>query len=153
MEPFSKDDPLHNLLGKARPVTPRPNFTQNVLRAVRHEKQEKAHWWSICLEWLSASPTPKFAIATLTLLLTAGILFWQSPENTPLAEASPEIAPTTVSPQDALLAATNSASNINNDAEQVVESELESMDQMNDLLANQDTDSFTDYQIAMFLYQ
>lgn len=153
MEPFSKDDPLHNLLGKARPVTPRPNFTQNVLRAVRHEKQEKVHWWVACQEWLSTSPAPKFASATLVLLLAAGVLLWQPSENSYFAEASSGITPATALTQDTFSPATDSASNTTNGAELVVESELESMDQMNDLLANQDTDSFTDYQIAMFLYQ
>ena len=39
MEPFTPDDPLWKLMGNARPVVPRPNFTQNVLRAARLEPQ------------------------------------------------------------------------------------------------------------------
>jgi hypothetical protein len=43
MEPFSPQDPIRKLLGQAREVEVRPNFTQNVVRMARQTPQD--HGW------------------------------------------------------------------------------------------------------------
>ena len=51
MEPLTPNDPLWKLMSKARPVVPRPDFTQNVLRAARQQGQDTG-WWPQISDWL-----------------------------------------------------------------------------------------------------
>jgi len=49
--PNGTPDPLWDLLGRARPVTPSPYFTRRVLRAVRNRTEPADSLWSVLLRW------------------------------------------------------------------------------------------------------
>ena len=124
MEPFSKDDPLHKLLGKSRVAEPRPNFTQNVLRAVRQEPQ----------------------ILAVATVLTLSLLLWKKP-------GSPNGSPSAVV---MIYTSTSSPSAVETAAaempvEAVVASELETLDHLSVMLAQQNTSAMTDSEIASLL--
>src|SRR6187397_1085298 len=87
MDPLSTNDPLHTLLGKARPVEPRPNFTQNVLRAIRQVPQ------SLTLRerieaWLAGLSMPRVAfagaVAALVVAFFAVMALQKSPSPAPV---------------------------------------------------------------------
>jgi len=150
MEPFSPNDPLHQLLGKSRPVKVRTDFTQNVLRAIRQEPQREGLWLRL-QDWLAAAPfRPGHALAAAAILLFAGVgIFVSQPESgngqadvVQTAPVSIPLAPDAAapSPQD------------ETSLESVVASDLDSMDQLSVLLAQQDTSALTDSEIAVLLY-
>ena len=176
MEPFSKDDPLYDLLGKARPVEPRPNFTQNVMRDIRNTPQEKLGWWASLLAKFKfeGRSAPAFATAAVAAALLLGFALFEFGPGSSTADpasnpgttivsndhpASAEQVTTTMTmaeaePQSesgASIAAFEEAGE-ETPAEAAVASELDSMDQLSDLLASQDTSSLTDGEIAMLLY-
>jgi hypothetical protein len=146
MEPFSKDDPLHKLLGKGRAVEPRPNFTLNVLRAVRQEPQ-KLGFWERCRAWLDEEGGFKklnHGILAAAAVLTLSLVIWKQADTstgdpTDVVATSPaqavEAVPATEMPVEA-----------------VVTSELESLDHLSVMLAQQNTSAMTDSEIASFLY-
>jgi len=71
MEPFSPQDPLSKLLSNARPVEPRPNFTANVLRAIRQEPQRESFWVRLSQRWLTPQPALALgAVAVAASLVT-----------------------------------------------------------------------------------
>ncbi|MBB5037777.1 hypothetical protein [Prosthecobacter dejongeii] len=142
MEPLTPNDPLWKVLGQAKPVEPRPNFTQNVVRLARQTPQERGWlaqmqaWWqekegaSIGLTWA--------AVAAVVLLTTT--LVYQ---------------PTASSPQVAQTAApTAEATAVENDFPLVPEFETEwkNLEQVGDLLAVHDTSLLTDSEINVLLY-
>ena len=71
MEPLSPNDPLHTLLGRARPVDPRPDFTQNVMRAIRQAPQSVGLWERV-QEWLGEWTMPRMALAGAAAALIVG---------------------------------------------------------------------------------
>jgi hypothetical protein len=71
MEPLSPNDPLHTLLGRARPVEPRPNFTQNVMRAIRQMPQSFGFWERVQAWWRGLT-TPHMALAGVAAALIVG---------------------------------------------------------------------------------
>src|SRR5882672_8489776 len=76
MDPFSPEDPVAKLLGKAKAVQPRPNFTQNVLRAVRQLPQQESGWERM-KETLSGWLSPRPALAgACALMATAMLSVW-----------------------------------------------------------------------------
>lgn len=134
MEPFTPDDPLWKLMGKARPVVPRPNFTQNVLRAVRQEPQ--AVGWRVQLgEWLVAWRRPLLSgLAATAAVLVAGVMWQTNSHVTPASEV-------------AVISAAEMAV-IADDAS----APLESLDHMDALVAMEDTSSLTDTELQFLLY-
>ncbi len=141
MQPFTPDDPLWKLMGKARPVVPRTNFTQNVLRAARQEAQEAIAWQARVSEWLGAWRRPLIAgIAATSVLVVVGITQWQNAgrEDAGLAVTSP--APMV---PDAEMASI---------ADGDVGAPLDSMDHMDALVAMEDTYSLTETEIQFLLY-
>ncbi|MEY4485369.1 MAG: hypothetical protein RL693_2821 [Verrucomicrobiota bacterium] len=146
MEPFSHDDPLYKLLGKARSVEPRPNFTQNVLRAIRQEPPATSAWLKI-KAWIALRPL--YIGATAALLLTGLALFtW----NTESPNALPVLAHTETAPGNSAITSPLSTEEPVAITDTTVASELGNMDQLSTLLAQEDTRSFSDGEIALLLY-
>jgi hypothetical protein len=138
MEPLEPNDPLWNLLGRSRPVEPRGNFCQNVLREVRHTPQDVG-LWSRIKGWFRDSPSrlPRFALGSACALLLAFSLSTQfSPEDQTSIASTP--APASANVEDIPLLG--------------VETQLESMDEVSALLALEDTSSFSDSEINFLLY-
>lgn len=140
MEPLEPHGPLWKLLGKAKPVEPRPNFTQNVLRAARQTPQSRG-WWARVTEWfqdnpsaLSRSATGVMAAVALTVVLAAQF----RTSDTPATMVAQPVLPTASIVAEAPLLA--------------VESQLESVDEVSMLLALEDTSTLTDSEINFLLY-
>ncbi|HSJ02856.1 MAG TPA: hypothetical protein VK956_10405, partial [Verrucomicrobium sp.] len=152
MEPLSPNDPVFKLLGKAKPVDPRPNFTQNVLRAIRQEPQRESVWERLRY-WLATGGTPRAAWAGSGVAALLAVAVWsqsisQQSSMEPAGglptvtitkvESMPSVAaPTAV--EEAFPASEASAST----EPATVASEFESMDQLSLLLAQQDTSALT----------
>jgi succinate dehydrogenase hydrophobic anchor subunit len=71
MEPLSPNDPLHTLLGRARPVEPRPDFTQNVMRAVRQVPQSLGYWERV-QAWFGGWTMQRMALAGAAVAVIVG---------------------------------------------------------------------------------
>ena len=127
-------------MGNARPVVPRPNFTQNVLRAVRQETQMTG--WQVRVgQWLAAWRRPLAGAVATTLLLVTTLVLHQS-RVTP----APEVAvnrSSTSAVIDAEMAAI---------ADEDVSAPLASLDHMDALVAMEDTSSLTDTELQFLLY-
>ena len=142
MEPLDPNDPLWNLLGKARRVEPRPNFTRNVLRTARQTPQA-AGWWAALMSRFQDQPAslPRMlaGVAAAVVVAAAAVLQWTASEPATMAQLKPSrphaVAVTVV--EAPILA---------------VEAQLESMDQVSALLALEDTSSLTDSEISFLLY-
>ncbi len=141
MEPLSPQDPLSKLLGKAKAVESRPNFTQNVMRSVRQLPQGQTVWERMS-EWFDArfSMRPVLTAACAALLAAAMTGYWLhekdgiAPSNTvAIVENSP--APSSIGT-----------------AENDVAAALDQMEQLSILLAQQDTRSMSDSDLALLLY-
>ena len=142
MEPLDPNDSLWKLLGKARPVEPRSNFTANVLRAARQTPQTRG-WWAKVSEWLQDSPSalPRMAVGVAAAVAFAAVVAVQirTPESSPnLAQHASSTAPLAMTVAEPPLLA--------------VETQLESVDQVSMLLALEDTSSLTDSEINFLLY-
>jgi hypothetical protein len=136
MEPFTPNDPLWKLMGNARPVVPRPNFTQNVVRAARQEAQTLSRWAQV-KEWLTAWQRPLVSgVAATALALAMGVLLLEKGGTVSTAPAL-AILP------DAEMAAI---------ANEDVSAPLDSLDHMDALLAMQDTSKLTDTELQFLLY-
>lgn len=147
MEPFSHDDPLYKLLGKARSVEPRPNFTQNVLRAIRQEPPATSAWLKV-KTWFAHHPL--YIGATAALLITGlALSTWQTDSQT-------DITPAFAHSETASGNSATTAPLFNEEGgaitDTTVASELGNMDQLSTLLAQEDTRSFSDGEIALLLY-
>lgn len=159
MEPFSPNDPVFKLLGKAKTVEPRPNFTQNVLRAIRQEPPPETFWARVTtwrLRFLGSTPLAASAGIAAIAVLTA-LLVWPSfgpepapgPQPTVLADAP---RPVVAAPAAAAVPGLSDVQEETAFVESTVASEFESMDQLSVLLAQQDTSALTDSEIALLLY-
>jgi hypothetical protein len=152
MEPFSKDDPLHKLLGKSRVAEPRPNFTQNVLRAVRQEPQ-RVGFWERCRAWLgeeSGFRKLNHGILAVATVLTLSLLLWKQP-GPPTGNPS-DVARTSTSAGTSSSPAAVETAAADMPVEAVVASELETLDHLSVMLAQQNTSAMTDSEIASLLY-
>lgn len=158
MEPLSPNDPVFKLLGKTKSVEPRPNFTQNVLRAVRQTPQRET-WWERCQSWLANGLGARSTWAGSGLAVTAALAIWlgvrapevETPHTSQAAVATHSTKSTT--PDWAVTAPTVEEENFTAVEESTsVASQLASMDQMSLLLAQQDTSALTDNEIALLLY-
>lgn len=141
MEPLTPNDPLWNLLGKNKPVEPRPNFVPNVVRAARQTSQE--HGWLATLKawWQERDAAPaSLAWAAAAVIALAGISLTLAPRDT-----APQVATQPAVSTEAVLT----------EADFLVpefETEWKSLETMGDLLAVQDTTQLTDNEIHMLLY-
>jgi anti-sigma-K factor RskA len=148
MEPFSPQDPLHQLLGKSRQVEVRPDFTQNVLRAIRQEPEPRGLLERM-REWMNglAFSRPAYAVACAAILLAVALpaLFLWQEGSAPLTAQVPA---ETMIPEPAAEPMLSEEASL----ETQVASELDNMNQLSVLLAQQDTSSLTDNEIALLLY-
>lgn len=141
MEPFTPDDPLWKLMGKSRPVAPRPHFTQNVLRAVRQEPQALS-WWARVGEWLAFRRSVLIGgIAAAAVVAAMGVMLLQQNEGrqapgTMVADAAGQVS-------DAEMASI---------AAEDVSVPLASLDHMDALVAMEDTSKLTDSDLQFLLY-
>lgn len=143
MEPLTPNDPLWNLLGKTKPVEPRPNFVQNVVRAARQTPQERGilawlkSWWQ---DQESAPALAAWGAVAVVALLALSLAF--TSETSAPQVAVPSVKPAAeevlVTPADFLVPE--------------FETQWESLTQMGDLVAVQDTSELTDSEIRMLLY-
>ncbi len=135
MEPLTPNDPLWNLLGKTKPVEPRPNFVQNVVRAARQTPQESG-WLAALKAWWSDREfgNAPVAWAAAAVIALTGISLTLSPQ----AEAPPMAPETVLIEADFLVPE--------------FETQWKSLETMGDLLAVQDTSQLTDREIHMLLY-
>jgi hypothetical protein len=138
MEPFSPQDPLTKLLGQARPVEPRPNFTQNVLRAVRQLPQRMSLRERLA-EWCGALSRP--ALAGACAVAAAGLLAFQSLQHGTGIQGS-----RTPDGKSLVVTAESAAD------ETDVAATFDNMNQLSTLLAQTDARAMTDTEVAFLLY-
>lgn len=143
MEPLTPNDPLWNVLGQAKPVKPRPNFVQNVVREARQTSQE--HGWLAGLKarWLEReSGGSSLAWAAAVVLLAAGVTaLWQSGGEGPSVSQQAPVLVThdqVLSEEELFLSS--------------FELELKKLHAESELVAVQDTSELTATEIRMLLY-
>lgn len=152
MEPFSPEDPLTQLLGRAKSVELRPNFTQNVMRAVRQLPQQESGWErfrSSLSEWLMPRPALAGACALLAAVFLSLWFVKPALHSGSSQDGSTTVAQVNHSTPSATSAGTGSATA---STEPDVVTELAQMDQFSQLLAQQDTKSLSDSDLATLLY-
>ncbi|HEY2572870.1 MAG TPA: hypothetical protein VGH65_02335 [Verrucomicrobiaceae bacterium] len=141
MEPFSPQDPVGHLLGQARPVEPRPNFTQNVLRAIRLLPQRMSLRERLA-EWCSSLSRP--ALAGACGVAIAGLLAFQSLRQSDsskvIVSLSQENNPVTIAQENVAVGDSD------------VVTTLDNMDQLSSLLAQTDARAMTDTEVAFLVY-
>ena len=146
MDPLTPNDPLWKLLGEAREVEVRGNFTANVLRAARNTPQEKGWLASLramvrgesSVTWLRPG-----AVALFLVVLVAGGVVWLPKQAVqPQAVLASDGTPATPALSDEDMAL------IAND----VDLALEGMNHLDTLVAMEDTSALTDTEIAFLLY-
>jgi hypothetical protein len=156
MEPLSPNDPLFNLLGKARPVEPRPNFTQNVMRAIRQAPQSLGLGERVSA-WFRELTMPRLALAGAAVIAfgMVAVAALQKPVNEAPAVAqqtpAPVMQPAAAQPAiyhvsaTMILAATAEAA-------PAPPPPVDDMDPMGLLLVRQDTSALTDSELALLVY-
>ncbi|MCB1227296.1 MAG: hypothetical protein KDK99_15870 [Verrucomicrobiales bacterium] len=145
MDPLTPQDPLWKLLQHSREPKVHPQFTANVVRSARHTPQ--AHGWLARLrQWWEetgiSAPAAGLGLAAAAAVAIGGFTFLRpTPAPGPQAVAVAETTPTPV------------ASPVEEPPLMVDgEAHLESLMQMEALLAVEDTHSLSDQQIAFLLY-
>ena len=142
MDPLLPNDPLWKLLGKARQVEARPNFTQNVLRAARQTPQERGWLAALRAWWSEGEKAPGSLVwaAAAAVALAALVVFL------PQEKSTPEMAQTAPIATESLL--------LESDFPLIegYETEWENLEQIGTLLAIQDTALLTDREINLLLY-
>ncbi len=154
MEPFSKEDPLHHLLGKSRTVEPRPNFTQNVLRAARQEPQHLS-LWERCSLWMregGGRTLWRGAMTAAAVVAIAVIGLRQFGAQAPETASSGVVAVAPVPPSESPATVENSPAAAELPVETVAATELEDLDELSMLLAQRDPSALSDSDIAALLY-
>jgi hypothetical protein len=149
MNPLEPQDPLWKLLGQGRKVDARPNFTQNVLREARNTPQQRGWWNALKVWWMdSAALLPAGRLIALSALVVAAGLAWlPRVQVTPAAGGEPmlvagQVEVLSVEPEVPVQAPLVPE----------VETQLESLDYLDELLALEDTSGLTDREIAYLLY-
>lgn len=148
MDPLSPNDPLWKLLGQAEKVKPRPNFTQNVLRAARQTPQEKG-WLARVREWLGTPRQMAFRGALAASAAVVAVLMvqsWSEPQSAGVAQVP--VTKKAVSEVTVAVAAESTELA----AAPEVETEWENMEKFDALLAVEDTSELTDREIHFLLY-
>jgi hypothetical protein len=142
--PLDPQDPLWPLLGKAKSVPVRPNFSQNMARCARQTAQERGLWaaWRAWFRELdSIQLAGRLAAATAVVLLSVSGYIWLQPAGTS--------APQTVA---AVERAAGPAAEWLAD-EVLPESELAQLDEIHALLTVDDTSLLTDQELQVLLYE
>lgn len=145
MEPLTPNDPLWDLLGKAKPVVPRANFVQNVVREARHTPQEHGLWAKIKDWWqdsISPSPTLPWAATAAICIMVTSLVFISQDNSSPTVFAQPSAAMS----EEVLL------TEIDFPIVPEFVSELNNLEQTGALLAVQDTSQLTANEIHLLLY-
>lgn len=143
MEPLTPNDPLWNLLGKTKPVEPRPNFVQNVVRAARQTPQDSGILAWLKGWWQDQPHAPaSVAWAAAAVVIMAGLALTLSP-----ADSQPQVAVKPAAPVVQDVPVTE-----NDFLVPEFETQWEGLTQMGDLVAVQDTSALTDSEIRMLLY-
>lgn len=144
MDSFNPNDPVWKLLGKARPVEPRTDFVQNVVRAARNTPQERG-WWPVAFasvgSWLAGLQRPALVAVAAAVLVTLSTLWFEQPAvEQPGAVAPGVSAAQTVADEDLALIASD------------MNIPLDGINHMDALVAMDDTSALTDTEIAFLLY-
>ena len=151
MEPLSPNDPVLRLLRSGKDVEPRPNFTQNVLRAVRLLPQE-AGMRERLAEWFSGPLLPRLAAFGAAAVLVLGTAFFlnfpQQDPSGPVAATLRREAPPLSAPvvDEMLLSATEEP------VVTMIAGERDDMDPLGVLLVHEDTSALTVAELALLLY-
>jgi len=145
MDPLTPNDPLWKLLGKARPVNLRSNFTANVVRAARQTPQEIWGWPRMLgrlTEWAAGMQRPALIGAATLIVVTLAAVWLESPvaQQAPSIAAVPAASIQTVADEDMALIADDFSL------------QIEGLDHMEALVAMDNTSSLTDSEIAFLLY-
>lgn len=142
MNPLEPQDPLWKLLGKGRDVGLRPNFVQNVVREARNTPQERG-WWAALKFWWSDSagsiPVGRL-VAGAAVVVVLGVMAVNG-----LKEPAADVPVVVV-------AEPVSSAAIEAPLVPEVETQLESLDYLDELLALEDTSALSDREIAYLLY-
>ena len=137
MEPLEPNDPLWNLLGRSRPVEPRGNFAQNVVRAARQTPQDRGLWAQL----KSSFEKIPFFSPRLAIGVACAVVIGVSVLTLPSEKAT--VTPALVATQPPAVEGVPLA---------MPEAPFESMDEVSALLAVEDTSSLSDSQIHFLLY-
>lgn len=144
-DPLQPNDPLWNLLGKAKQPEIRGNFVPDVLREARQTPQSRG-WWTGVVEWFQDSPAalPRLAVAAAAVAALVGLTVMQISSPQPQqAEVAAAINITETSQSPAVAEPPLVAD---------VESQWENTEHIDALLAMEDVSTFTDSEIAFLLY-
>lgn len=143
MDPLTPNDPLWKVLGQAKSVEPRPNFTQNVVRLARQTPQERGLWARIKGWWLE-SDSARIGLTWTTVAAVVAI--------SALAVYQPNAE--SISMKN--LASTPAVESVSHEADYPMipefETEWQNLEQVGDLLAVHDTSLLTDSEINLLLY-
>jgi len=145
MEPLTPNDPLWDLLGKAKPAEPRANFVQNVVREARQTPQEHGLWAKIKGWWLdsvSPSPTLTWAAGSAICIMVTSLVFISQDNSSPAVFTRSSAAMS----EEVML------TEIDFPFVPEFESEWQSLEQNGALLAVQDTSQLTANEIHLLLY-
>ena len=148
MEPLSPQDPLHHLLGKAKTVEPRTNFTQNVMRAVRQVPQHQSVWSRVS-DWFFEAPHKlSYAAGSLaTVGIVALCMFLFSTIGT-IPNQTVGVKPTATQSTQALALAYQQDMGTAQD----FAADLDSTNPLTELLAQQESITLSDSDIGLLLY-
>jgi len=148
MEPLSPQDPLHRLLGKAKTLEPRTNFTQNVMRAVRQVPQQQSVW-SRAVDWFfeAQRKMPYIAGSLATVGVVALCLFILSAGETVPNQSITAKSATSQSTQALTLAYQQDMGTAQDFAD-----DLDSTNPLTELLAQQESITLSDSDIGLLLY-
>jgi hypothetical protein len=162
MEPLSPNDPLHTLLGKVRPVEPRPDFTQNVMRAIRQVPQSVGFWERV-QAWLGEWTMPRMALAGAAVALIVGGLVIFATQNdgqspvvaqqvqAPVVQAQQQQQVPVQSPIYHVSAAMILAATAEVTPAAASAAEMEDVSPMG-LLVQEDSSALTDSELALLVY-
>lgn len=129
-------DPVWRLLGKARPVDVRPQFSQRVLEAVHLEREWKTRRWA-WLRTVWTPPTRPVWLGAAAALVVTG--WWVArPRNGSGVAKAPVVATIAPDPADEL-------------ADQIA-SELVMIDEVDDLLAPESAQDLGEEDIEQLLF-
>lgn len=150
MNPLEPHDPLWKLLGQSRKVDARPNFVQNVVREARNTPQQRG-WLAGLKAWWADSEAvlPAGRLIALAAVVVLAGMAWLTTNEPALTEPTVVAGPVTV-----LSASEGMESAVPTDAPLVpeVETQLQSLDDLDALLALEDTSGLSDREIAYLLY-
>lgn len=143
MEPLSPNDPLWKVLGQAKSVKPRPNFTQNMVRLARQIPQERGLWARV-RGWLQENDAARIGLT------------WTSVAAAVAISALVVYQPSAESGSVPTLASVAAVEPVSHEADYPMipefETEWQNLEQVGDLLAVHDTSLLTDSEINLLLY-